>query len=137
MVPFFFVCEVNSQFFFHLLNILQVCVLELQLLNPFSLATLDHLTHIKDSIPRSLVLKQFIPSKLVDRSEWTEESCQFLAHICFLFIDLQVIHHDLKHSILFLIVLYLPLKHLGMEFKLLRSILVHLKLVSLTASYLI
>ena len=78
-----------------------------KLFDPISLSTLNSLAHIKYLISGLWLLDQVLLRKLVNRSERTEEGGKLLTHVSFLFINLQIIHHDFEHCVLFFVVFYL------------------------------
>lgn len=93
--------------------------------------------HINNIVSCSLLLDENILTEGLNRSEWTEVSCEFLTHFSLLFVKFKIVHHDFKHSLLLLVGFYFLLELKAMSFKILDSCFIQFKMINLTRSNLV
>jgi len=109
MIIFLCIFQVLLQFFILFLYIFEILNFLFKQFYPIGLTTFNSLAHVKYFISSLRLLYQVFLRKLVNRCERTKECRQLLTHISFLFIDLQIIHHDLEHCVLLFVMFYLLL----------------------------
>lgn len=112
------------EFFFVLSN--QVCILSFH----FKL-------YINDVVSSSLLLDENILTESLNWSERTEVSRKLFTHLCLLFVELKIIHHDFEHSLLLFVGFYFLFKLKAVSLKVFHSCFVQFKMINLTRSNLV
>jgi len=83
------------------------------------------------------LLDENILTESLNWSERTEVSSELFTHLGLLLVQLEIIHHDFEHSLLFFIGFNFLLELEAMGFKILDSCFVKLKMINLTRSNLV
>lgn len=95
LLIFFFVFSTKLGIFFQFYNFF------LFLLKRFLVFQLNNSIDINYAFLDLNHIFHFLFWELIDRREWAEKCCIFLAHFCFMFVIFQVVHHYLESCFIF------------------------------------